>query len=72
MEMIIDIPERDLIEFGRESVHKEIKKTLKWMKIKNSFKKISKELRALDEKDYYDELEVIRELAWNEYKTDLL
>ncbi len=57
-----------MIEFGRESVHKEIKKTLKWRKIKNSFKKISKELRALDEKDYYDELEVIREHAWNEYK----
>ena len=72
MEMTIDIPEKDLIEFGKESVHKEIKNTLKWMKIKNSFQKISKELKGLDEKSYYAELEAIREYAWNEYKKDLL
>ncbi|MEE4355273.1 MAG: hypothetical protein V2I97_02330 [Desulfococcaceae bacterium] len=72
MEMTIEIPDKDLIEFGRESVYREIKNTLKWMKIKNSFRKISKELRNVDKKDYYNELEAIRESAWNEYKKDIL
>ena len=72
MEMTIEIPDRDLIVFGKESVYREMKNTLKWMKIKNSFRKIAKELKCLDEKDYYEELEVIRESAWNEYKKDAL
>ena len=72
MEMTIDIPDKDLIEFGRESVCREMKNTLKWMKIKNSFRKISKELRIMDEKVYYYELEDIRESAWREYKKDVL
>ncbi len=72
MEMTIEIPDKDLIEFGRESVYREIKNTLKWMKIKNLFRKISKELRTVDEKYYYDELEAIRESAWNEYNENVL
>ncbi len=72
MEMTIDIPDKNLIEFGRESVFREIKNTLKWMKIKNSYRKISKELRIMDEKTYYNELEDIRESAWHEYKKEVL
>jgi len=72
MEMTIDIPDKNLIEFGRESVYREINNTLKWMKIKNSYRKISKELKTMDEKTYYSELEDIRESAWHEYKKDVL
>ena len=72
MEMTINIPDNELIEFGRDFVYAEMKKTLKWMKIKNSFKTISKELRTMDEKMYCGELEAIRESAWHEYKKDIL
>lgn len=72
MEMTINVPDKDLIEFGRESVYKEMKRTLKWMKIKVSFRKISRELKDMDEQAYYDEVESIRESTWQEYKKDVL
>ncbi len=69
MQLTIDIPEKTLIEFGRESVQKEINNTLKWMRIRQAFGKISNELKSsFDERDYYKKLEEIRESAWNEYK----
>lgn len=72
MQFTVDIPEQDLIEFGKDTIHQEIQKMLKWLKIKQSFKKISEELRSYyDEEEYYKELEKIRESAWDEYKRDL-
>lgn len=71
MQLTVDIPEQDLVEFGKDTIHQEIQKMLKWMKIKQSFKKISEELRFYDEKEYYKELEKIRQSAWDEYKKDL-
>ncbi|MCP4107873.1 MAG: hypothetical protein GY749_20405 [Desulfobacteraceae bacterium] len=69
MQLTIDISEKILIEFGRASVQKEIDNTLKWMKIKQDFRKISKELKSsFDEQDYYKKVEKIKECAWNEYK----
>ncbi len=69
MQLTVDISEKDLIEFGRESVQKELDNTLKWMKIRRSFVKISKGLKSsFDEQDYYRTVEEIRESAWNEYK----
>jgi len=65
--MTIDIPEKDLIEFGTESIYKEISTTIKWLKMKNSLKKLSKELIKLDEKYYWKEIESIRQSAWNDY-----
>ena len=67
MQMTIDIPEKDLIEFGTESIYKEISTTIKWLKMKNSLKKLSKELIKLDEKYYWKEIESIRQSAWNDY-----
>ena len=73
MELTIDVPERDLIEFGKESVQKEAENTIKWMKIKRSFRKISEELRSsFDDQEYYEALEDIRESAWNEYSKNLV
>ncbi len=44
---------------------------LKWLKIKQSLKKIAEDLKEIDEKSYYYELEEIRESAWQDYKKDL-
>ena len=71
MQLTFDIPEKDLVEFGKETIQQEIQKMLKWLKIKQSFKKILEALKEIDEKSYYSELERIRESTWNEYKKDL-
>jgi hypothetical protein len=69
MELTVDVSETDLIEFGRDSVQKEAENTIKWMKIKRSFRIISKELKSsFDEQEYYEALEDIRGAAWNEYR----
>ena len=71
MQLIFDVPEKDLVEFGKETIQQEIHKMLKWLKIKQSFKKISESLQPIDEKSYYRELDKIRETTWDEYKKDL-
>jgi hypothetical protein len=73
MELSIDISEKDLISFGWESIQKEINNTLKWMRIRQSFRKISEKLKSSydDEEDYFRVLEEIRESAWNEYKKEI-
>lgn len=71
MQLIFDIPEKDLAEFGKETIQQEIQKMLKWLKIKQSLKKIAEDLKEIDEKSYYYELEEIRESAWQDYKKDL-
>ena len=71
MQLTFDIPEKDLVELGKETIQYEIQKMLKWLKIKQSFKKISEDLKGIDEKSYYSELEKIRESSWDEYKKDL-
>jgi hypothetical protein len=71
MQLTFDIPEKDLVEFGKETIQQEIHKMLKWLKIKQSFKKISESLQRIDEESYYRELDKIRETTWDEYKKDL-
>ena len=71
MQLTFDIPEKDLVEFGKESIQQEIHKMLKWLKIKQSFIKISESLKSVDEKTYYSELEKIRESTWDEYEKGL-
>ncbi len=71
MQLTFDIPEKDLVEFGRESIQQEIHKMLKWLKIKQSFIKISEGLKSVDKKNYYSELKTIRESTWDEYKKEL-
>ena len=70
MQLIFDIPEKDLVEFGKETIQEEILKMLKWLKIKHSFYKISEGLKHIDEKSYNTELDKIRESSWKEYKKD--
>ncbi|MFQ5627498.1 MAG: hypothetical protein ACE5I1_01960 [bacterium] len=71
MELTVDIPESDLVEFGKETIQQEISKMLKWLKIKHSFQKISDGLKEIDEKSYFRQVEKIRSSTWDEYKKDL-
>ena len=71
MQLTFDIPEKDLVQFGKETIQQEIHKMLKWLKIKQSFKEISKGLQQIDEESHYRKLEKIRETTWDEYKKDL-
>ena len=71
MQLTIEVPEKDLVAFGRESIQREIARTLRWMKIRQSFKNISAELSSLDEQMYFQELEAIRAATWDEYKREL-
>lgn len=71
MQLTIDIPEKDLVEFGRESIEQEIESMLKWLRIKQNLKRISKGLKDIDDKTYFDTIDKIKEDAWHEYKKDL-
>lgn len=71
MELKVDIPEKDLVEFGKESIQQEIQNMLRWLKIKQLFNRISQSLKSFNEQSYYRTLETIRESTWNEYKKDL-
>jgi hypothetical protein len=68
MQLTIDVSEKDLIDFGTESVQNEINKAIRWMRIRQLFMKIYDKLKDIDEQTYYSELENIRESAWMEYK----
>ncbi len=71
MQLVIDIPEKDLIEFGKKTIEEEFQRTLQWLKIRNSFEILAQKLQQYDKKDYCKTLEAIREDAWREYKKDL-
>lgn len=72
MQLTIDISEKDLVEFGMESIQREIDSTMKWMRIRQKFAKISDELRSsFDEEDYYRKVREVRESAWDDYKKSL-
>ena len=68
MQLTFDIPDKELLELGKETIHLEFQKMFKWIKIKQSFKKISMNLKEIDESSYYRELEKIREISWDDYK----
>lgn len=69
MELTIDIPEKDLAELGKETIQQEIAKTLKWLRIRQSFKKVSDGLKEIDKKSHQKQVETIRASSWEEYKT---
>ena len=71
MQLTLDIPEQDLAEFGKETIRSEIVKMLKWLKIKQSLKRISESLKKIDERSYYLEIEKIRESSWDQYKQEI-
>lgn len=69
MQLTIDISEKDLVEFGMESIQREIANTIKWMRIRQKFGRISEELQlSFDEDDYHRLVNEVRESAWEDYK----
>ena len=71
MELLIEISEKDLADFGKQTIQKEIQGMLRWLKIKQSLHKLSKGLKSIEPETYQKELDEIRESAWREYKKDL-
>jgi hypothetical protein len=63
MELTIEIPEKDLLAFGEESVQREITHALRWMKIRQSFRKISAGLKLFGEQEYFHELVLQRKVG---------
>ena len=72
MQLTIDVPAEDLVTYGKETVHKEIASTLKFMKIRPLFQKIAAELQLFDIQTYFQELDAIRAETWQEYKQGLV
>lgn len=71
MQLTMDISERDVAEFGKEAIQQEFENVLKWIRIKQAFRRIAADLSAFDAREYAHEIENIRESAWNEYQQGL-
>lgn len=71
MQLTMDISERDVAEFGKEAIQQEFENVLKWIRIKQAFRRIAADLSAFDAREYAHEIEMIRESAWNEYQQGL-
>ena len=72
MQLQIEIPEKDLIEFGKAAIQAEIEKALKWLKIKQTFLKVSEGLKEIDKELYRKEIEEIRSISWESYKSEII
>jgi hypothetical protein len=72
MQLQIEIPEKDLIEFGKATIQAEIEKALKWLKIKQAFLKVSEGLKEIDKELYRKEIEEIRSISWESYKSEII
>lgn len=71
MQLTMDISEHDVAEFGKDAIQREFENALKWIRIKQAFRNISTDLGAFDAQEYAQQIEIIRESAWNEYKQGL-
>jgi hypothetical protein len=68
--IILEVEDKDLLQFGEEKIREEIEHTLKWIKIKWLLKSISRGLSSL-KVDYEKEVDKIKTEAWREYKKAL-
>ena len=71
MQLTIDIPDKGLIELGKDAIEQEIQSMLKWLRIKQAFHRISEGLKSIDAQLYNKDLEEIRKSSWEEYKQGL-
>ena len=71
MQLTMDVSERDVAEFGQEAIRREFENVLKWVRIKQAFRRIAADLSTFDAQEYAREIEMIRESAWNEYQLGL-
>ncbi|WP_457640774.1 hypothetical protein [Persephonella sp.] len=69
---MIEIPDEEIYEIGKETFKKKIEEYLEFMKLEKDIKELSKELRELfSEEEYWKEVEKSRQEAWQEYKKGL-
>ncbi len=72
MKLIIDIPDEEIYEIGKEALKKKIEEYIEFIKLEKDIKELSQELKKVfSEKEYWQEVEKSREEAWQEYKKDL-
>ncbi len=72
MKLMIEIPDEEIYEIGKETFKKKIEEYLEFMKLEKDIKELSKELRELfSEEEYWKEVEKSRQEAWQEYKKGL-
>ncbi|WP_297453370.1 hypothetical protein [Persephonella sp.] len=72
MKLMIEIPDEEIYETGKETLKKKIEEYLEFIKLEKDIKEISKELKEIfSENRYWEEVEKIRQEAWQEYKKSL-
>lgn len=72
MKLEIEVSEQDLIEFGKQAIEKEMQASLKRMRMRIAFVQLSNEIRAAwDEKDYWKEVDLARQEAWEIYRKEI-
>ena len=72
MKLEIEVSEQDLIEFGKQAVEKEIRASLKRMRLRTTFTQLSEKIReAWDEEAYWKEVDLARKEAWEIYRKEI-
>jgi len=72
MKLIIEIPDEEIYEIGKEAFKKKIEEYVEFIKLEKEIKELSEELkRFFSEEEYWQEVERGRREAWQEYKKDL-
>ncbi len=68
--IIVEIRDKDLLEFGELRIKEEMEKTLKWLKMKGLLTDISTAIGGL-KIEFEKDVDQAKEEAWQEYKKDL-
>ncbi len=72
MQLTIEIPEQDLLDFGRQTIQQELQASIKWLRLRNRLELIAQGLNEIySEADHKAAVAQIRAEAWQEYKKDL-
>ncbi len=72
MRLTIEVPEQDLLDFGRQTVEQEVQAALKRLRSRSRLSVLTQGLKeAYGEAEYEKTVAQIRAEAWQEYKQDL-
>jgi len=72
LKFTIEIPDEEIYKIGKELIKDKLKEYLEFISLEKDLEKLSTEIRKeFTEGKYWQEIERIREEAWEEYKKDL-
>lgn len=72
MKLEIEVSEQDLLEFGRQAVEKEMQASLKRMRLRTSFARLSEKVRgSWTEEDHWKAVDVAKKEAWEVYRKEI-